>query len=75
MATIKHEKEIDSLMRELFYDERFVTEDDYQEIIEETFATMGITKQQMSDEIEVGIGNGYSVGQQIEIIKNVLKSK
>jgi len=72
--TIKYEKEIDSLMRDLLY-ESWMNEEEHQEIVKFTFNALGITKQKLSDDIEVGVGNGYSVNQQIEIIKNVLKSK
>jgi hypothetical protein len=33
---------------------------------------MGITKQKLSDDIEIGIKNGYTVKQQIDLLKRVL---
>jgi hypothetical protein len=69
---MKHENEIDNLLKELLYDESWMDDEDYKEVIDLTFKTMGITKQKLSDDIEVGIKNGYTVKQQIELLKRVL---
>ena len=68
---MKHEAEIDELLKELFYDESWMTEKDYKEVMDLAFNTMGITKQTLHDDIEVGIKNGYTVRQQIELIKQI----
>jgi len=69
---MKHETEIDKLLKELLYDERWMDDVDYKEVIDLTFKTMGITKQKLSDDIEVGIKNGHTVKQQIDLLKRVL---
>lgn len=69
---MKHETEIDNLLKELLYDESWMDDKDYKEVIDLTFKTMGITKQKLSDDIETGVKNGYTVKQQIELLKRVL---
>ena len=69
---MKHEIEIDKLLKELLYDKSWMNEEDYKEVIYLTFKTMGITKQKLSDDIEIGIKNGYTVRQQIDLLKQVL---
>lgn len=69
---MKHEIEIDKLLKELLYDESWMDDEDYKEVIDLTFKTMGITKQKLSDDIEIGIKNGYTVKQQIDLLKRVL---
>lgn len=69
---MKHESEIDNLLKELLYDESWMDDEDYKEVIDLTFKTMGITKQKLSDDIEIGIKNGYTVKQQIDLLKRVL---
>ena len=69
---MKHETEIDNLLKELLYDESWMDDEDYKEVIDLTFKTMGITKQKISDDIEIGIKNGYTVKQQIDLLKRVL---
>ena len=69
---MKHETEIDRLLKELLYDESWMDDQDYKEVIDLTFRTMGITKQKLSDDIEIGIKNGYTVKQQIDLLKRVL---
>lgn len=69
---IKHETEIDNLLKELLYDKSWMDNEDYKKVINLTFKNMGITKQKLSDDIEVGIKNGYTVKQQIDLLKRVL---
>ena len=69
---MKHQTEIDKLLKELIYDGSWMDDEDYKEVIELTFKTMGITKQKLSDDIEIGIKNGHNVEQQIELLKRVL---
>lgn len=69
---MKHETEIDNLLKELLYDESWMDDEDYKEAIDIAFKTMGITKQKLSDDIEIGIKNGYTVKKQIDLLKRVL---
>jgi hypothetical protein len=68
---MKHETEIDNLLKELLY-ESWMDDEDYKELIELTFKTMGITKQKLSDDIEIGVKNGYTVEKQIDLLKRIL---
>jgi len=66
--------EINKLLKELFYDESWMDDNDYKEVIELTFKTTDITKQKLSDSIEIGIKNGYNVEQQIELLRKYLNA-
>ena len=70
---MKYETEINEILNTAFPKESWMTDEDYQEIIEETFKQMGINKQKLSDDIEVGVKNGYTVEQQIDLLKRVFK--
>ena len=69
---IKYEKEIDKLLKDLFY-ATWMDDEDYKEVIDETFKVMGITKQKLSDDIEIGVKNGYTVEQQFQLFKILVK--
>lgn len=67
----KLKKEIDQLFRDIL-DEDKVSEDEFREMEKELLSHMGKDKQQLSDEIEIGVQNGYPVEQQMEIIRKLL---
>jgi hypothetical protein len=69
---MKYENEINEVINTVCPKEGWMTDEEHQEIIEETFKQMGITKQKLSDDIETGVKNGHSVKQQIELMKQVL---
>lgn len=69
---IKYEKEIKSLLRDLFY-EKWMDEEDYLEIQEEVFKETGITIQELSNQIEIGINNGYSLDFQLNLMRTKYK--
>ena len=69
---MKYENEINEVINNVIPKEGLMTYEEHQEIIEETFKQMGITKQKLSDDIETGVKNGYSVKLQIELLKRVL---
>lgn len=50
-----------------------MNDEDYLEVLEMTFKTVGTSKQKLSDDIEIGIKNGYTIEQQISLLKLVLK--
>jgi len=68
---MKHEIEIDKLLKELIY-ENWMDDEDYREATDLAFNAMGITKQKLSDDIDAGVRNGYTVEQQIELLKRFL---
>jgi len=69
---MKYENEINEIINTVLPKEGWMTDEEHQEIIEETFKQMGINKQKLSDDIETGVKNGYTVKQQIELLKQVL---
>lgn len=69
---MKHETEIDNLLKESLYDESWMDDEDYKEVIDLTFKQMGINKQKLSDDIEIGIKNGYTIKKQIDLLKQIL---
>lgn len=69
---MKHEKEIDDLLRELFFQE-WMNEDDFNEVITLTLKAAEISKQNLSDNLETGIKNGFPIKQQFDILKHILK--
>lgn len=69
---MKYENEINEIINTVFSKESWMTDKEHQEIIEETFKQMGINKQKLSDDIEIGIKNGYTIEQQIDLLKRVL---
>ncbi len=69
---MKYETEINEILNTVLPKESWMTDDEHKEIIEETFKQMGINKQELSEEIEEGVKNGYSVEKQMELIKKIL---
>jgi hypothetical protein len=71
---MKHEKEIDQLLKDIFFEDWMDTED-FDELVNTMFKATKTTKQEWSDKIEQGVKNGYSIETQIKIIKDVLKHR
>lgn len=69
---MKYETEINEILNTVLPKESWMTDEEHKEVIEETFKQMGINKQKLSDDIEVGVKNGYTVKQQIDLLKRVL---
>ena len=69
---MKYETEINEILDAVIPKESWMTDEEHKDIIEETFNQMGVTKQKLSDDIEVGVKNGYTVKQQIDLLKRVL---
>ncbi len=70
---MKYEKEIDLLLREVIYDDVWMNEDDYQQAVELVLKETNMTKEVLSDQLQTGCDNGYSIEQQFHIIKEVFK--
>ena len=68
---MKYEKEIDQFLRDIIF-EHCMNEDDYNEVITETFKQLGTNKEKLSSDIEIGIKNGYSIEAQFALVKRVL---
>ena len=69
---MKYETEINEILNITFPKESWMTYEEHKEIIEKAFNQIGINKQKLSDSLEVGVKNGYSVEQQIEMIKQLI---
>ena len=65
---MKYEKEIDQLLHDLFYDD-WMRDDDYNQIISEILKEANTSKQELSDQLEIGLENGYSIDNQIKLLK------
>lgn len=68
---MKYEKEIDQFLRDIIY-ENWMNEEDYNEVITETFKQLGTNKEKLSSDIEIGVKNGYSIETQFALVKRVL---
>jgi hypothetical protein len=66
---VKYEKEILKIFEEMYED--WYDEDDKKEFNRMMLEATNQTMQSMSDNIQIGVDNGYSVEEQIEIAKVV----
>jgi hypothetical protein len=69
---MKYENEINEILSIVLPKESWMTDEEHKKVIEETFKQVGINKQKLSDDIEVGVKNGYTVKQQIDLLKRWL---
>jgi hypothetical protein len=68
---MKYEKEIDNLLREILFED-WMSEDEYNEVIFETFMQLNTSKEKLSKELEIGVKNGYSIELQFDMIKSII---
>jgi len=71
---MKYKSEIDSLFRTIFF-ENWMDEEDYNNLIETIFKENNISYQSLSDDIEVGIKNGYGIETQIKLIESLFNER
>jgi len=69
---MKYEKEIDQLLFDIIYED-WMSKDDYDYIINDVLNEQGISKQSLSNYIETGIKNGFTLETQFDIIKKIIK--
>ena len=67
---MEYEKEIDQILRDLIF-ANWMSEDEYQEVLQETLNELGITKQVISNQLVKGVSNGHSVSNQLNIIRKM----
>ena len=67
---MKHEKKIDKLLEDIFRQDWM--DDEYYNTCLELIFKYEITKQKLSDHIETGISNGYTLEEQLRIVKKYL---
>jgi hypothetical protein len=69
---MKYKNEVEELLKELFH-ENWMDENDWVVFLEETQRVGGISIDDISKDIEIGVKNGYSPERQIEILKQILR--
>ena len=68
----KYEKEIRNVFFEVFKKDLIMADVDYDKAITMMFAESGISYNSISDELEKGIAEGYSLCDQLEMLKDGL---
>ena len=69
---MKYKKEIDRLLRTAIYED-WMSEDEYEEIIELTLKKSCITKKQINEAFEQGVKMGYTIEEQFIIVEKLFK--
>ncbi len=69
---MKYKNEVEELLKELFH-ESWMDENDWVVFLEETQRVGGISIDDISKDIEIGVKNGFSPEKQIEILKQILR--
>ncbi len=69
---MEYETEINEILDTVLPKESWMTDEEHKEILADTLKQMGINKKKISDDIVVGVKNGYTVKQQIDLLKRVL---
>ena len=70
---MKYEKEINQMLKDLFYEE-WMSEEDFAEFKQEFLKQSGITMKKLDHEVQVGVDNGISVEDQMEISKRAFNT-
>ena len=65
---MKYQDEINQLLKDLFHEE-WMSEEDFKECKSLDFQQSGITMQKLSDEMQVGVDNGHTIQEQIELCR------
>lgn len=71
---MKYEKEIDKLLEELFRAD-WMSDEDYSNFVKEVLSQTGISKQILSEQMELGVMNGFDIETQIEAVKKEVKGE
>lgn len=71
---MKYEKEIDKLLEELFRAD-WMSDEDYSNFVKEVLSQTGISKQLLSEQMELGVMNGFDIETQIEAVKKAVKGE
>jgi hypothetical protein len=69
---MKYEEEANNILNELFR-ESWMDDDDWDGFINDLFKLTGLSVDKLSEQLEQGVNNGYSVEKQIEILKLLFK--
>ncbi len=68
---MKHEKEINRLLHDLFYDE-WMSDSEYEQIVNQILKAANTSKQDLSRQLQIGLDSGYSIENQIKLVKATL---
>ncbi len=68
---MKYAQDIDDLLRYIFYEDG-MDENEYKNLVDSALIVNGISKQLLSEQIEIGVKNGHSVELQILLLKHLL---
>ena len=71
---MKYEKEIDKLLEELFRAD-WMSDEDYSNFVKEVLSQTGISKQILSEQMELGVMNGFDIETQIEAVKKAVREE
>ena len=71
MRKIKYEKEIDQLLTELLRED-WMNDEDYEEALGLTLEAIGSSKENLSEQLQVGVGHGHSIETQFELVKTII---
>lgn len=63
---------VDHILRLIIY-KKWMSEQDYNDLVNETLKSLSLTKDQLVSQIMAGVSAGHSIESQIEIIKQILK--
>lgn len=69
---MKHLKEINEILNEALPKKEWMTEEDHQEAVKLTLEALGVTKEILSKQIDIGIENGYSLDTQRKLITKLI---
>ena len=72
METIKYKKEIDEIL-EISFREKWMSDKDFEEFKSAMIKEIGMSYQELYDDLESGIKNGHSLEKQVELIKTIYK--
>ena len=70
---MKYLIEVEKLLKDLFF-ENWMDEEDWKEFLIELEKASGVTLTSLSNDIEIGVKDGYNLETQIAIIKQALKT-
>lgn len=69
---VPYEKEINQMLIVMLRED-WMTEDEWQALLTEMEAKAGLDLRELSNDIQKGVDNGYSVEAQIEVLKLLFK--
>lgn len=70
---MKYEKEINSLLRELLF-ENWMDEEDWKNLLDELEKQSGISIESLAKDLELGAKNGCPIETQVDLFRVVIKN-